>query len=135
MMLLQPDARRVSVGPALEEVRDEVRGRAERLLNAYEQNVSSLLTERGLQHGIPDPHGHIHDAQQLIRMLRTIRETSIHPYRWPLGFETPDHIFIVFLGARGVPEARKIPARHFDNPKRFVEAVEEILIVAQLQGL
>jgi|GEM_PF-2563927 len=113
----------------------EIRDRAQKLYRAYEKNVASLLENKGLQHGAPDPQGHMHHAQQMLRILKTVENQHIDPYHWPEHFEMPKDIPIVFKDKEGSLQQREIPFRNFDNPKKLVDSIEEILTVAQIEGL
>jgi len=136
-MFFDGEAMRISAGPTKEETHDEIQSRAEKLLRAYEKNVASLLEDRGLQHGAPDPKGHMHYAQQMLRVLKTVTDPQIDPHHWPKNFDLSHiaQIPVVFLDENKTPVVKDIQKRDFDNPKKLIEAVEEILVVAQIDGL
>jgi hypothetical protein len=129
------DAKERPRGPQMEEIRNEMVSSAQKLLPAYEKNVAPLLAEKGLHHGVPDPHGHIDDAKQIIRVLKTVQDPRIDPHHWPKEFQIPDHIRFVLINEEGTPFSQEVPRRDFDNPKKFVEALEGFLIVGQIEGL
>jgi hypothetical protein len=113
----------------------EVVENAKRLLGPYEANVQPLLTDKGLQHGAPDPHGYIHDAKQTLRVLRSIVNNKLDPFHWPKDFHTPDDLRFVLLDKQERPVVRNLVRSDFANPHKFVEALDEFLTVGQIAGL
>jgi hypothetical protein len=127
------DAAEIPHGSRPEEIRNSIRNTmvesARRLLPAYEKNVAPLLKDKGIQHGAPDPLGYIEDAKQTLRVLNTVLKPGIDPYKWPEHFQIPDHIRFVLINEEGDPYAQEVSRRNFDNPTRFVEALESFLMV------
>lgn len=124
-------------GISPKEQKDEVTSSAQKLLAAYKENVASILAEQSQQHGVSDPKGHIHYAQQLIRILKTAADPRVDPYHWPKEFKVNEvrHIPVVFINEIGDPMVRDLEPNDFNNPKKLVEAVETILTVGQIKGL
>ena len=134
-MNFEGEKTRDTAGPKPEELKEEIKARAERLYGAYEKNVAVMLENKGQQHGAPDPEGHMHHAQQMLRILKTAQDPRIDPHRWPENFELPKDIPVVFRTKDGEVMQREIPLRNFDNPKKLIDSVEEILTVGQIEGL
>lgn len=122
-------------GPSAEELNKDVKERAAKLLGAYEKNTAGIMENKGLQHGAPDPEGHMHHAQQMQRILKTIGDPRVEAHHWPENFELPTDIPIVFKTKEGEVVERRLNIRDFDNPKKMVDSIEEILTVAQIDGL
>lgn len=113
----------------------EVSENAKRLVGPYEANVRPLLADKGLQHGAPDPHGHIHDAKQTLRVLHSIINNKLDPFHWPKNFQIPDELRFVLLDKDSKPIVRNVTRADFANPHKFVEALDEFLTVGQIPGL
>jgi hypothetical protein len=57
------------------------------------------------------------------------------PFHWPKEFEVPAHINLVLIALDGSIVSKKISHRHFDNPLKFVDSVEEFLMASPIEGL
>jgi hypothetical protein len=86
-----------------------------------------LLEGKSQQLGEKDPEGHKFHAQQMQRILNTLQDPRIKADEWPKNFALPGNIPIVFKDKEGKVQQVEINVRSFDNPKKFVDGVQEKL--------
>jgi hypothetical protein len=120
-------------GPSPDENEKGLMSRAKHLLGPYQENVAPLLQQLKTGHDHSEAYGT--DARQIERVLESMAKGEVEPHRWPDGFVVPKYVRLVRLEKNGEAETKEFEGTDFTNPMKFIEAVEQFLMVSQIKGL
>jgi hypothetical protein len=119
-------------GPTPEENKNAIRKSAMNLRATYAKNVEPIIANISQQRGEHDAKDFIDPAHQLLKTLERVSKLNPEPHRWPDGMERPQEIPFVYVNSEGEWSKSKLESQDFATPKKFLEAVEQKIMVLQI---